>query len=99
MNRPPRSSGSLLRAQSQEPNHNQKPSIKTQRARFDTFLSRYYPAVYNFASRLVDDPREAVLLTHNAFLSVRKQEWRPRDEMALMRIVLKAVARTELTTA
>jgi hypothetical protein len=58
----------------------------------------YYPAVYNFASRLVDEPREAALLTHAAFLSVRKQAWRPRDETALMRILLKAVVRAGLAT-
>jgi hypothetical protein len=34
--------------------------MKRRRARFDTLVARYYPAVYSFASRLTDDPREAV---------------------------------------
>lgn len=88
----PPTNGSLLCAQSQAPNQNRRWSIKTHRACFDTFVSRYYPAVYNLASRLVDDPREAVLLTHNAFLSVRKHAWRPHDEMVLVRLLLKAAA-------
>jgi plasmid replication initiation protein len=40
--------------------------MKRKRVRFDTLVARYYPAVYSFASRLTDDPREAVLLTHEA---------------------------------
>ena len=76
-----------------------KPSIKTDPARFDTLVARYHPAVYRFASRLTDDPREAVLLTHNAFNTIRKQVWRPRDEITLARILLKAVVRARLTTA
>jgi hypothetical protein len=39
------------------------------------------------------------LLTHAAILSVRKQAWRPRDETALIRILLKAVVRAGLATA
>lgn len=64
-----------------------------QRARFDTLVARYYPAVYSFASRLTDDPREAVLLTHNAFDSTRKQLGTRRDEVALVIILLNAVIR------
>ena len=70
-----------------------KPPIKTQHARFDTLVARYYPAVYSFASRLTDDPREAVLLTHNAFDSTRKQLGTRRDEVALVIILLNAVIR------
>ena len=92
-------SANVLRVQLQEPNQKRKPTIKTRRARFDTLVARYYPAVYNFASRLTDDPREAVLLTRAAFLSVQKQVTRPRDEIALVRILLKAVIRAGLTTA
>jgi DNA-directed RNA polymerase specialized sigma24 family protein len=42
--------------------------MKRRRGRFDTLLARYYPALYSFASRLTDDPRKAVLLTHEAFI-------------------------------
>jgi hypothetical protein len=59
--------------------------------------AHYYPAVYSFASRLTDDPREAVLLTHDAFNSIRKQRWDRRDEVALVTILLTAVIRAGLT--
>ena len=50
--------------------------MKTKRTRFDTLVSRYYPVAYSFASRLTDDPREAVLLTHDAFNSTRSAVFR-----------------------
>src|ERR1700747_2085902 len=70
-----------------------KPPIKTKRAGFDTLVARYYPTVYSFASRLTDDPREAVLLTHDAFTSIREQLRTTRDELALVIILLNAVIR------
>jgi DNA-directed RNA polymerase specialized sigma24 family protein len=70
--------------------------MKTKHARFDTLVARYYPAVYSFASRLTDDPREAVLLTHDAFNSTRKQLRSRRDEVALVTILLNAVIRAGL---
>jgi DNA-directed RNA polymerase specialized sigma24 family protein len=76
-----------------------KSPMKTKRARFDTLVVRYYPAVYSFASRLTDDPREAVLLTHDAFTSTRKQLRTRRNEVALVIILLNAVIRAGLTTA
>ena len=54
--------------------------MKTKRARFDTLVTRYYP-------------REAVLLTHDAFNSTRKRLPRRRDEVALVTILLNAVIR------
>ena len=83
----------------QGPSQKRKPLIKPDFVRLDALVARYYPVVYNFASRLVDEPREAALLTHAAFLSVRKQAWRPHDETALIRILLKAVVRAGLATA
>src|SRR4029077_17350273 len=76
-----------------------KPVDQNEPGRFDSLLARHYPAVYNFASRLTDDPREAVLLTYRAFNSIRKQLWLPRDENALVRILLKAVVRAGVTSA
>jgi DNA-directed RNA polymerase specialized sigma24 family protein len=73
--------------------------MKTKRARFDTLVARYYPAVYSFASRLTDDPREAVLLTHDAFNSTRKQLRSRRSEVALVIILLNAVIRAGLAAA
>jgi hypothetical protein len=99
MKEPPSRNSTVLHGRPQEQNEQGKPSIKTYPARFDTLVARYYPAVYKFASRLTDDPREAVSLTHRAFTSTQKQLWIPRDEIALVRILLKAVVRAGLTTA
>jgi DNA-directed RNA polymerase specialized sigma24 family protein len=99
MKPPPSRSSSVLRGQLQEPNQRRKPTMKTKRARFDTLVARYYPAVYSFASRLTDDPREAVLLTHDAFSSIRKQLRSRRDDVALVTILLNAVIRAGLTAA
>ena len=60
-------------------------------SRFDSLVARYYPAVYSFASRLTDDPREAVLLTYDAFNTIRNRRWRLRDEVMLATILLNAV--------
>jgi hypothetical protein len=73
--------------------------MKMKRARFDTLVARYYPAVYGFASRLTDDPREAVLLTHDAFNSIRKQLRSRRNEVALVITLLNAVIRAGLAAA
>jgi DNA-directed RNA polymerase specialized sigma24 family protein len=89
----------VSRGQLQELNQKRKPPMKTKRARFDTLVARYYPAVYRFASRLTDDPREAVLLTHNAFNSARKQLRSRRDEVALASMLLTAVIRAGVAAA
>jgi hypothetical protein len=99
MKKPPSRSSAVLHGLPQGQNEQGKAPIKTYPARFDTLVARYYPAVYNFASRLTDDPRKAVSLTQRAFASVRNQLWIPRDEIALVRILLKAVVRAGLTTA
>ena len=41
--------------------------METRSSRFDSLVARYYPAVYSFAAKLTDDPREAVALTREAF--------------------------------
>ena len=73
--------------------------MKRRHARFDTLVARYYPAVYSFASRLTDDPREAVVLTRDAFKSTREQLRNRRDEVALASILIYAVIRAGLTAA
>ena len=73
------------------PNQQRTPPMKARSSRFDTLVTRYYPAVYSFASRLTDDPVEAVLLTHDAFNSTRKQLQSRRDDVALVIILLNAV--------
>ena len=79
-------SGNTLQAILQGSNQKRKPSIKTDSARLDAFVSRYYPAVYSFASRLTDDPREATSLTHEAFDRLRKQLRTCHDESVLASI-------------
>ena len=99
MKGPSTPSGTLLRAQSQGPNQKRKPPTKTKCARFDTLVDRYYPVVYNFVSRLTDDPREATLLTHEAFDRLRKQLRTCRDENVLASILMSILIRAGLGTA
>ena len=73
--------------------------MKAKSSRFDSLVARYYPAVYSFASRLTDDPREAVVLTRDAFRSTRKQLRNRRNEVALASILISAVIRAGLTAA
>ena len=80
-------------------NRKRKPPMKAKSSRFDSLVARYYPAVYNFALRFTDDPRKAVMLTHDAFSSIRKQLRNRRDEAALASILISTVIRAGLTTA
>jgi hypothetical protein len=96
MKGPPSQSSHVLHRSPQEPNEKRNSPIQTNLGRFDSLVARYYPAVYNFASRLTDDPREAVLLTYRAFSSIRKQPWLSRDKIALVRILLKVVVRANV---
>ena len=96
---PPSRSGNVPRRLRQEPNRREKPPTKTKYTRFDACVGRYYPAVYSFASRLTDDPREAVLLTHDAFNTIRKRRWRLRNEVMLATILLNAVIVASLKAA
>ena len=68
-----------------------KAADQNEYTRFDTLVDRYYPAVYSFASRLTDDPREAVLLTYDAFNTIRNRRWRRLNEVMLATILLNAV--------
>jgi len=81
----------VLHGQLQARNHKAKLTIKTKSSRFDVLVGRYYSAVYSFASRLTDDPREAVLLTYDAFNTIRKRRWRRLNEVMLATILLNAV--------
>jgi hypothetical protein len=94
----PSRSGNVPRGQLQKRIKKESP-MKTKRARFDSLVARYYCAVYNFASRVTDDPLEAVLLTHDAFNSTRKQLRNRRDEVERVTILLNAVIRAGLTAA
>jgi hypothetical protein len=74
-------------------NQKRKPPMKAKSSRFDSLVARYYPAVYNFASRLTDDPREAIALTRNAFRSAQKQLCSLRDQTAVATTLTSAVIR------
>jgi len=73
--------------------------MKTQSSRFDSLVARYYPAVYSCASRLTDDPREAIVLTRDAFNVARKQLRNLRDQTAVAKVLISAVIRAGLTVA
>ena len=96
MKEPPSRGADVLRSQRQEPNKERKPPMKTKRVHFSTLVARHYPTVYSFASRLTDDPLEAVLLTHDAFNSTRKLLRGNHDEGAVVTILLTAVIRAGL---
>ena len=70
--------------------------MKAKSSRFDRLIARYYPAVYSFASRLTDDPREAVTLTRDAFNSTREQLTNHRNTTALASILILAVIRAQV---
>jgi len=67
-------------------------------SRFDRLVARYYPAVYSFAARLTDDPREAVALTREAFNGARKQLRNRRNQTAIATVLVSAVLRAGLAS-
>ena len=70
--------------------------MKTKSSRFDRLVAQYYPAVFSFASRLTDDPREAIALTREAFYSARKQAENLRNPTAIALILMSAAMRRGL---
>ncbi len=68
-------------------------------AQFDSLVARYYPAVYSFAARLTDDPRDASNLTRAAFRTTRKQLALLRSQTAIATALISAVIRSGLTAA
>jgi DNA-directed RNA polymerase specialized sigma24 family protein len=70
--------------------------MKANSSRFDILVARYYPSVYSVASRLTDDPREAIALTRNAFRSAQKELGSLRDQTAVATILISAVIRAGL---
>jgi DNA-directed RNA polymerase specialized sigma24 family protein len=67
-------------------------------SRFDGLVACYYPAVYSFAARLTDDPREAVALTRQVFNGARKQLQRMRSQTAITTVLIAAVLRAGLVS-
>ena len=73
--------------------------IKAKISRFDRLVARYYPAVYSLASRMTDDPRQAIVLAHDALERTRKRLGNRRGETAFASVLIAAVIRARLTTA
>jgi DNA-directed RNA polymerase specialized sigma24 family protein len=73
--------------------------MKTKNLNFDRLVARYYPAVYSFAARLTDDPRDAVALTRQAFNGTRKQLQKMRSQTAIATVLIAAVLRAGLAPA
>lgn len=73
--------------------------MKTKISRFDHLVARYYPAVYSFAAKLTDDPRDAIALTREAFNGARKQLRSMRSQTAIATVLISAVLRAGLAAA
>jgi DNA-directed RNA polymerase specialized sigma24 family protein len=73
--------------------------MNTKSSSFDRLVARYYPAVYSFAARLTDDPRDAVALTRQAFNGAHKQLQRMRSPTAIATVLIAAVLRAGLASA
>jgi DNA-directed RNA polymerase specialized sigma24 family protein len=73
--------------------------MKTKNSGFDRLVARYYPAVYSFATRFTDDPREAVALTRDAFRRSQQQLRNLRDQTVVATTLISAVIRVGLAAA
>jgi DNA-directed RNA polymerase specialized sigma24 family protein len=65
-------------------------------SRYDNLVARYYPAVYSFAARLTEDPRDASDLARAAFRNTRRQLMQLRNQTAIATILIAAVIRAGL---
>jgi hypothetical protein len=99
MKAPANRGGNVPRGVLQETSQKRTPRIKTKGARFDTLVCRFYPAVYSFVSPPTDDPREAILLTHDGFNSTQKQLRTGCDENVFASILMCTVIPASLKTA
>jgi len=73
--------------------------MKTKSLRFDRLVARYYPAVYSFAARFTDNPRDAMALTRGVFNNARKEAERLRNPTAIALVLISAVIRAGLAAA
>ena len=85
----------MLDGQLQARNDKAKLTIKTESSRFDDLVTLYV-AVYSLASRLTDNPREAIALTGDAFDSIRKQLRSCCDDNVFAAILISIVPRAGL---
>jgi DNA-directed RNA polymerase specialized sigma24 family protein len=68
-------------------------------SRFDALVARYYPAVYDFAVKLTEDPRAAVELTRAAFRNAESQLPRTHGKTAIANLLISSVLRAGLQAA
>lgn len=73
--------------------------MKRKSLRFDRLVARYYPAVYSFAARFTDNPRDAIALTRGAFNNARKEAEKLRNPTAIALVLISAVIRAGLAAA
>jgi DNA-directed RNA polymerase specialized sigma24 family protein len=73
--------------------------MKKENSSFDRLVARYYPAVYSFAARLTDDPRDAVALTRQAFSGAQQQFQKMHSQTAIATVLIAAVLRAGLAAA
>jgi DNA-directed RNA polymerase specialized sigma24 family protein len=73
--------------------------MKKENSSFDRLVARYYPAVYSFAARLTDNPRDAVALTRQAFGGARKQLQKMHSQTAIATVLIAVVLRAGLARA
>ena len=73
--------------------------MKIKSSRFDRLDARYYPAVYSFAARFTDNPRDAIALTRGAFNNARKEAEKLHNPTAIALVLISAVIRAGLTSA
>ena len=73
--------------------------MKKENSSFDRLVARYYPAVYSFAARFTDDPRDAVALTRQAFSGARKQLQKMHSQTAIATVLIAAVLGAGLAAA
>ena len=78
---------------------NKKDVYEDKNSRFDSLVARYYPALYSSRARLMDDPRQAVALTREAFNGARKQLQSIRSQTAIATVLITAVLRAGLAAA
>jgi hypothetical protein len=90
--------GNVSRGVLEEARQKPKSSTKRKDARFDVLVARYYPAVFSFACRLTDDPRQAIVLTRRTFISARKQ-LRNCDENVFASMAMAAIIRAGVMAA
>jgi hypothetical protein len=68
-------------------------TVPGKKARLHKLVTRYYPVLYSFAFRLVQDPQEALWLADDAFESTLKQLANCRDEKVFASMLIASLIR------